>query len=90
MPKSHGNAEETATPKPGLVVELEAIDLDRDGNGLARWNNWVIVVPGLLPGETASVQLQQRRKSRWMSRLMQRRTQSNARRKPPCIASAGA
>ena len=85
MPETRGTAGDSAMPKPGLVVELEAIDLDRDGNGLARWNNWVIVVPGLLPGEAASVQLQQRRKSRWLSRLMHRRTQSQARRKPPCI-----
>ena len=88
MPETHGTAGDSAMPKPGLVVELEAIDLDRDGNGLARWNNWVIVVPGLLPGETASVQLQQRSKSRWLSRLMQRRTESQARRKPPCILAS--
>ena len=76
------------SPKPGLVVELEGLDLDRNGNGLARWNNWVIVVPGLLPGETASVQLQQRRKSRWLSRLLQRHTASTARRRPPCILAS--
>lgn len=87
MPEPHGHVE-ACTPKPGLVVQLEGIDLDRDGNGLARWNNWVIVVPGLLPGEKASVQLQQRRKSRWLSRLVQRHSHSEDRRKPPCILAS--
>ena len=85
MPETHDSVDAAATPKPGLVVELEGIDLDRDGHGLARWNNWVIVVPGLLPGETASVQLQQRRKSRWLSRLVERHSSSDHRRRPPCI-----
>ena len=85
MPETHGTVDAAATPSPGLVVQLEGLDLDRDGHGLARWNNWVIVVPGLLPGETASVQLQQRRKSRWLSRLVERHTSSEDRRKPPCI-----
>ena len=58
----------SSEPRPGLTIELEAVDLDRDGKGLARWNNWVIVVPDLLPGERATVQLQQRQKSRWLSR----------------------
>ena len=88
MPETQDTVGASVTPKPGLVVELEGLDLDRDGNGLARWNNWVVVVPGLLPGEIARVQLQQRRKSRWLSRLLERQTASNSRRRPPCILAS--
>ena len=75
----------SSEPRPGLTIELEAVDLDRDGKGLARWNNWVIVVPDLLPGERATVQLQQRQKSRWLSRRVDQITFSADRRRPPCI-----
>ena len=63
------------------------MDLDRDGKGLARWNGWVIVVPDLLPGETAQVQLQQRQRSRWLGRRLKLIRESPARRRPPCILS---
>ena len=75
----------SSEPRPGLTIELEAVDLDRDGKGLARWNNWVIVVPDLLPGERATVQLQQRQKSRWLSRRVDQISFSEDRRRPPCI-----
>ena len=72
-------------PRPGLSIDVEAVDLDRDGKGLARWNNWVIVVPDLLPGERATVQLQQRQRSRWLSRRVEQTSDSKDRRRPPCI-----
>ena len=72
-------------PRPGLSIDVEAVDLDRDGKGLARWNNWVIVVPDLLPGERATVQLQQRQRSRWLSRRVEQISNSKDRRRPPCI-----
>ena len=72
-------------PRPGLSIDVEAVDLDRDGKGLARWNNWVIVVPDLLPGERATVQLQQRQRSRWLSRRVEQISDSKDRRRPPCI-----
>ena len=75
----------SSEPRPGLTIELEAVDLDRDGKGVARWNNWVIVVPDLLPGERATVQLQQRQKSRWLSRRVDQISISEDRRLPPCI-----
>ena len=49
-----------SNPAPGLLIDVECRDLDRDGKGLANWNNWIIVVPNMLPGELAQVQLQQR------------------------------
>ena len=72
-------------PRPGLSIDVEAVDLDRDGKGLARWNNWVIVVPDLLPGERATVQLQQRQRSRWLSRRVEQISDSKDRRRPACI-----
>ena len=72
-------------PRAGLSIDVEAVDLDRDGKGLARWNNWVIVVPDLLPGERATVQLQQRQRSRWLSRRVEQASDSKDRRRPPCI-----
>ena len=44
-------------PVPGLVITVTGDDLDLHGNGIARWQNWVIVVPSLLPGEVAKVQI---------------------------------
>ena len=75
----------SSEPRPGLSIDVEAVDLDRDGKGLARWNNWVIVVPDLLPGERAKVQLQQRQRSRWLSRRVEQISDSEDRRRPPCI-----
>ena len=85
MPETNGGDVDDTSPRPGLRLELEAIDLDRDGHVLARWQGWVIVLPGLLPGERASLQLQQRQKSRWLSRITERLNSSPERRRPPCI-----
>ena len=76
------------SPKPGRLIEVEAVDLDRDGHGLARWMGWVIVVPDLLPGERAQVQLQKRQRSRWLSRRISLIRASDGRRRPPCILAA--
>ena len=54
---TNADSSNSSEPRPGLTIEVESVDLDRDGKGLARWNNWVIVVPDLLPGERATVQL---------------------------------
>ena len=75
-------------PRPGLTLEVEATDLDRDGCGLARWQGWVIVVPDLLPGEVARIQLLQRQRSRWRSRRLELIHASSERRRPPCILAS--
>ena len=75
-------------PRPGLILEVEATDLDRDGCGLARWQGWVIVVPDLLPGELARIQLLQRQRSRWRSRRLELIHASSERRRPPCILAS--
>ena len=77
-----------ASPSPGLLIDVECRDLDRDGKGLAKWNNWVVVIPGLLPGEQARVQLLQRHRSRWFARLVELLEPSPHRRKPPCILAS--
>lgn len=80
----HQNANRV-TPTPGGVVEVECRDLDRDGKGLASWNNWILVIPDLLPGERARVQFQQRQRSRWIARTVDLLSASENRRKPPCM-----
>ena len=85
MPDCDGHDQDPQVPRPGLIVDLEAIDLDREGRGLARWNSWVVVVPDLLPGERARVQLQQRQKAQWLSRRLELQHHSPERRSSPCI-----
>jgi len=85
MPDSDGHDQDPQVPRPGLIIDVEATDLDREGRGVARWNSWVVVVPDLLPGERARVQLQQRQKARWLSRRLELRHSSPERRSRPCI-----
>lgn len=77
-----------SNPAPGLLIDVECRDLDRDGKGLASWNNWIIVVPNMLPGELAQVQLQQRHRSRWLARQVKLLKSVPDRRKPPCILAS--
>ena len=72
-------------PVPGLVITVTGEDLDLRGNGIARWQNWVIVVPFLLPGEVARVQLQQRKRSQWFARRTESLLAATDARRPPCI-----
>ena len=72
-------------PVPGLVITVTGEDLDLRGNGIARWQNWVIVVPFLLPGEVARVQLQQRKRSQWFARRTESLLPATDSRRPPCI-----
>jgi len=78
-------ADVLTAPEPGLVITLKGADLNLKGEGLARWQGWVIVVPGLLPGEVARVQLQQRRRSQWNGRRTETLFPAPGARKPPCI-----
>jgi len=72
-------------PAPGLVITVTGEDLDLRGNGIGRWQTWVISVPGLLPGEVARVQLQQRKRSLWIARKTESLLPATDSRKPPCI-----
>ena len=73
------------TPQPGLIITVFGEDLDQQGRGLARWNDWVIAVPELLPGEEAKVQLQQRQRRMWLARRLETLQPSTDARRPPCI-----
>ena len=78
-------AETNPNPVPGLVITVTGEDLDLRGNGIARWQNWVVVVPFLLPGEVARVQLQQRKRAQWLARRTESLLPAIEGRKPPCI-----
>ena len=78
-------AAQTPAPSPGLVIDVEATDLDQHGFGISRWHGWVIVTPDHLPGEKARVQLQQRQRSRWRARRLTLLRPSPSRQRPPCI-----
>ena len=70
------------TPQPGLIITVFGEDLDQQGRGLARWNDWVIAVPELLPGEEAKVQLQQRQRRMWLARRLETLQPSTDARRP--------
>ncbi len=88
MTRSVDTSSDRQQPKPGQIVEVTGLDLDRQGHGLARWQGWVLVIPDLLPGEQAQVQLQQRRRSQWLGRLLKTLKPASGRQHPPCILAA--
>lgn len=88
MSRSSTHLNQRALPRPGEIVEVTGLDLDRKGHGLARWQGWVLVIPDLLPGERAEVQLQQRRRSQWLAKLVKTLDQAPGRQRPPCILAS--
>ena len=84
MNRKQRSPHEQQQPCPGQVVEVTGTDLNRHGHGLARWNGWVLIVPDLLPGERAQVQIQQKWRSQWLARNVQTLQTVPGRRDPPC------
>ena len=74
----------TLIPSPGDKVEITCLDLDRHGNGLARWNNWVVIVNDLLPGERAQIEFVRRHRNQFLARKVQTIETVASRRPPPC------
>ncbi|CAE20912.1 RNA methyltransferase, TrmA family [Prochlorococcus marinus str. MIT 9313] len=74
----------TLIPSPGDKVEITCLDLDRHGNGLARWNNWVVIVNDLLPGESAQIEFVRRHRNQFLARKVQTIETVASRRPPPC------
>ncbi|WP_413360957.1 23S rRNA (uracil(1939)-C(5))-methyltransferase RlmD [Prochlorococcus sp. MIT 1201] len=74
----------TLIPSPGDKVEITCLDLDRHGNGLARWNNWVVIVNDLLPGERAQIEFVRRHRNQYLARKVQTIETVASRRPPPC------
>ena len=72
-------------PVAGQIITVLGIDLNHQGLGLARWQGWVVIVPQLLPGEEAQVQLLQRKKSQWFARHLKTIVAASGARRPPCI-----
>ena len=72
-------------PVAGQIITVLGSDLNHQGLGLARWQGWVVIVPQLLPGEEAQVQLLQRKKSQWFARHLKTLVAAPGARKPPCI-----
>jgi 23S rRNA (uracil1939-C5)-methyltransferase len=78
-------AENATAPRPGLTLTVKGEDLNLRGEGIARWQGWVLVIPELLPGELARVQLVQRRRSQWIGRRLETLFVASGARTPPCI-----
>ena len=74
----------TFTPNPGDITSVECIDLDIRGNGISKWNDCVLVTPGLIPGEKANVKVLYKRGSQWFSKLISHHINSPNRRVPKC------
>ena len=72
-------------PVAGQIITVLGSDLNHQGLGLARWQGWVVIVPQLLPGEEAQVQLLQRKKSQWFARHLKTLVAAPGARKSPCI-----
>ncbi len=68
----------------GKVISGLCVDLDHTGNGIIRASNGIIVAPGLLPGETAQVELVYKKSSLWVSRILDIENFSDYRRTPKC------
>ncbi len=75
-------------PRPGNKAQVICHDLDKQGRGLARWNNWVLVLPGLLPGETAEIMFIRRIGSQWLASVQEIKETSKYRRNEPCIIAS--
>ncbi|WP_320674661.1 23S rRNA (uracil(1939)-C(5))-methyltransferase RlmD [Prochlorococcus sp. MIT 1341] len=65
-------------------IEVECVDLDRHGLGIARSGKTVVSVPGLIPGEIAVVRLLRKKGSIWLSELLDIRSLSKNREAPIC------
>ena len=56
-------------PPKGKHLKVHCVDIDRHGRGVARWNTWVVIVPGLLPGEVGIAEVLTRQRSQIISKL---------------------
>ena len=46
-----------ASPEIGSTALVECIDINKVGNGISRWNDWIIETPFLIPEEIALVEI---------------------------------
>ncbi len=69
----------------GEQVDLELVDLGRDGRGIGRIDGQVVFVDGGLPGERLRIRLTGRARGHLLARMESLLVPSPSRRRPPCI-----
>ena len=69
----------------GQVLELPIDGLSHDGQGVGRWQELVVFVPGALPGEQASVRVRRLARRHIEADLIGVESPSAERRRPSCI-----
>jgi len=74
-----------AALKLGQSLELAIDGTGHDGQGVGRWNDLVVFVPGALPGERVQARLRRQAKRHLEADLTAVLTASPHRRRPPCI-----
>ena len=62
---------DSSIPFVGEIVEVHGVDLSHEGYGIARKDNLVVIVPGLIPGETAKVRLLRRSRKLWYTEIIE-------------------
>ncbi len=71
-----------------LRIEVNCFDLDKNGNGLAVYKGWTLVIPMALPHEFVLVELDRIVSDKWIAELIKILIPSPDRVSPPCdIAS---
>ncbi len=71
--------------RSGDRFELEITDLGHDGQGVGRWQERVVFVPGALPQERVAVVVRRVQKRHLEAELQAVLVPSPLRRRPPCI-----
>ena len=69
----------------GQTFELTIAGLGHDGQGVGRWQDLAVFVPGALPGERVVARLRRQAKRHLEAELVGVEEPSPDRRKPPCI-----
>ena len=69
----------------GQTLELQIDGLGHDGQGVGRWEDLVVFVPGALPGEAITARLRRKAKRHLEADLLSVEQASPARLKPACI-----
>jgi len=71
----------------GQVVEVTIADLNDQGAGVGRLDNWVVFVPDTVPGDRVQVRLVQVKRQYGLGQLQQVLTPSPDRIRPACIVA---
>lgn len=69
----------------GQTLQLRIDGLGHEGQGVGRWNDLVVFVPGALPGETVVARLRRKARRHLEAELIGVELASQERRRPACI-----